>query len=84
MVRKMLAHPVEDDHRFVHRVAEHGQHRRQHRQRELPAEDRDIPITSTTSCRLAMIAATENFHSKRSARYSMIPAHTKNSASAPS
>ena len=34
-----LADPVEDDDRLVHRVAQHRQHRRQHRQRELPLEE---------------------------------------------
>jgi len=36
---EVLAHAVEDDHRLVHRVAEHRQDGRQHRQGELPAKD---------------------------------------------
>ena len=36
---EVLADPVEDHHRFVHRIAQHRQHRRQHRQRELPLEE---------------------------------------------
>ena len=35
---EILADPVEDHHRFVDRVAQHRQHRRQHRQREFPLE----------------------------------------------
>jgi hypothetical protein len=36
---EVLADPVEDHHRLVDRVAQHRQHRRQHRQRELPLEE---------------------------------------------
>ena len=36
-----LADPVEDDDRLVDRVAEHGEHRGQHRERELPLEERE-------------------------------------------
>jgi hypothetical protein len=34
-----LADAVEDHHRLVDRIAQHRQHRRQHRQRELPLEE---------------------------------------------
>jgi hypothetical protein len=34
-----LADAVEDDHRLVDRVAQHRQHRGQHRERELPLEE---------------------------------------------
>ena len=37
-----------------------------------------------TSCRLATIAAIENFHSKRNAKYTMMPITTKAKALAPS
>ena len=40
-VAEDFAHPVEDDDRLVHRVAEHRQHRGEHRQRELPLEERE-------------------------------------------
>ena len=36
-----LADPVEDDHRLIHRIAQHGQHSSQHRQRELPLKERE-------------------------------------------
>ncbi len=35
---EVLAHAVEHHHRLVHRVAEHREHRGQHRQREFPLE----------------------------------------------
>ena len=38
---EVLADPVGDDDRLVHRVAEHREHRGQHRQRELPLEERE-------------------------------------------
>ena len=38
---EVLAHAVEYHHRLVHRVAEHREHRGQHRQRELPLEERE-------------------------------------------
>ena len=38
---EVLADPVGDHDRLVHRVAEHREHRRQHRQRELPLEERE-------------------------------------------
>ena len=65
---EMLADAVEDDHRLVHRVAKHREHRGQHRERNSQPKIENTPTTRITSCRLAMIAATANFHSKRKAR----------------
>jgi hypothetical protein len=36
---EVLADPVKDHHGFVDRIAQHRQHRRQHRQRKLPLEE---------------------------------------------
>ena len=38
---EILADPVGDHDRLVHRIAQHREHRRQHRQRELPLEQRE-------------------------------------------
>ena len=38
---EVLAHAVEDHDRLVHRVAEDREHRREHRERELPLEERE-------------------------------------------
>src|SRR5687767_10921059 len=38
---EVLAHAIKNDHRLVHRVAKYGKHCGKHRQRKLPAEDRE-------------------------------------------
>ena len=38
---EVFPNPIGDDHRLVHRITEHCEHRRQHGQREFPLEQRE-------------------------------------------